>query len=225
MRIDILTIFPDIFSPLFSSILKRAQEAGLIKIILHDLRDFTKDRHRTVDDAPYGGGAGMLMKVSVLYEAVMAIKKQNPNAPVYLMSPQGKLLTQKKCRELSELEGLILVCAHYEGVDERFVDLVCDGEISIGDYVLTGGELPAMVIADAVARLAPGVIDAESAREESFTQTLLDYPQYTRPREFMGMKVPDVLLSGDHEKVRQWRENQKILNTLKKRPELLEKIE
>lgn len=167
----------------------------------------------------------MLMKVSVLYEAVMAIKKQNPNAPVYLMSPQGKLLTQKKCRELSELEGLILVCAHYEGVDERFVDLVCDGEISIGDYVLTGGELPAMVIADAVARLAPGVIDAESAREESFTQTLLDYPQYTRPREFMGMKVPDVLLSGDHEKVRQWRENQKILNTLKKRPELLEKIE
>lgn len=222
LRIDIITIFPEVFSPLFCSILKRAEESGKIQIEIHNLRDFAKDRHKTVDDAPYGGGSGMVMKVPILYEAVMAVKQLNPNAPVYLMSPQGKVLTQEKCRQFASLEGLILVCAHYEGVDERFVELACDGEISIGDYILTGGEIPAMVVADAVSRLIPGVIDSDSAAEESFTETLLDYPQYTRPAEFMGLKVPDVLLSGNHQEVKKWRDRQKIANTLKKRPELLE---
>jgi tRNA (guanine37-N1)-methyltransferase len=158
-----------------------------------------------------------------LYKAVEFIKKQNPNAPVYLTSPQGKVLTQQMCREFSKLDGMILVCAHYEGVDERFIELACDGEISIGNYILTGGELPAMVIADSTIRLIQGVIDSQSAFEESFTDDRLDYPQYTRPLEFMGLKVPEILLSGNHEKIKKWRELQKTTNTLKKRPELLVK--
>lgn len=221
MRIDIITIFPEMFTPLSCSILKRARESGKIEIGIHNLRDFAKDRHKTVDDAPYGGGSGMVMKVPILYEAVEEIKKLNPGAPVYLMSPQGRVLNQETCRKLSRLNGLILVCAHYEGVDERFVELACDGEISIGDYVLTGGEIPAMVVSDAVSRLVPGVIDPDSAAEESFTGELLDYPQYTRPPEFMGLRVPDVLLSGNHQEVRRWRDEQKVRNTMKKRPELL----
>ena len=221
LRIDIITIFPEMFAPLSCSILKRARESGKIEIGIHNLRDFAKDRHKTVDDAPYGGGSGMVMKVPILYEAVEETKKLNPGAPVYLMSPQGRVLNQETCRKLSRLNGLILVCAHYEGVDERFVELACDGEISIGDYVLTGGEIPAMVVADAVSRLVPGVIDPDSAAEESFTGELLDYPQYTRPPEFMGLRVPDVLLSGNHQEVRRWRDEQKVRNTMKKRPELL----
>lgn len=221
LRIDIITIFPEMFTPLSCSILKRARESGKIEIGIHNLRDFAKDRHKTVDDAPYGGGSGMVMKVPILYEAVEEIKKLNPGAPVYLMSPQGRVLNQETCRKLSRLNGLILVCAHYEGVDERFVELACDGEISIGDYVLTGGEIPAMVVSDAVSRLVPGVIDPDSAAEESFTGELLDYPQYTRPPEFMGLRVPDVLLSGNHQEVRRWRDEQKVRNTMKKRPELL----
>ncbi len=221
MRIDILTIFPEIFAPLFSSIIKRAQNSGLVKIYIHNLRDYTGDLHRTVDDAPYGGGSGMVMKPDILYKAVMALKDLNPGAPVIFMSPQGKVFSQSKAREFSSLSGMILVCAHYEGVDERFVELACDEEISIGDYVLTGGELPAMVVSDAVIRLLPGAIDESSASEDSFTGTFLDYPHYTRPYEFMGKKVPDVLLSGDHAKIKKWRQQQQIVATYHKRPDLM----
>lgn len=221
MRIDIITIFPDIFTPLSESIVKRAQEFGKAEICIHNLRSYANDRHKTVDDAPYGGGSGMVMKADILYNAVEDIKRTNSNAPVYLMSPQGRVLTQSFCRDLALKSGLILVCAHYEGVDERFVTLACDGEISIGDYILTGGELPAMVVADAVVRLIPGVIDSSSAEEESFTERLLDYPQYTRPPEFRGLSVPEILLSGDHGRIKKWRAEQKIENTKKKRPELL----
>ncbi len=221
MKIDIITIFPDIFTPLDCSIIKRAKKSGKVEINIHNLRDYTEDSHRTVDDAPYGGGSGMVMKVVPLYKAVSEIKQLNHGAKVVFMSPQGKVLTQEKCRELSALEGLVIVCAHYEGVDERFVRLVCDEEISIGDYILTGGELPAMILADAVTRLLPGVIDEESAREESFTDGLLDYPHYTRPAEFLGLKVPEILLSGNHSEIGRWRSEQKVFNTFAKRPELL----
>lgn len=221
MRIDILTVFPEMFAPLSYSIIDRAVKAKLVELHIHNLRDFANDRHKSVDDAPYGGGSGMVMTAPILYKAVKSIKEQNPNAPVYLTSPQGKVLTQQMCREFSKLEGMILVCAHYEGVDERFIELACDGEISIGNYILTGGELPAMVIADSTIRLIEGAIDSQSALEESFTDDRLDYPQYTRPLEFMGLKVPDILLSGNHEKIKKWRELQKTTNTLKKRPELL----
>jgi tRNA (guanine37-N1)-methyltransferase len=211
------------FTPLSYSIIDRAVKSNLVELHIHNLRDFAEDNHKSVDDAPYGGGSGMVMTVPILYKAVEFIKKQNPNAPVYLTSPQGKVLTQQMCREFSKLEGMILVCAHYEGVDERFIELACDGEISIGNYILTGGELPAMVIADSTIRLIQGVIDSQSAFEESFTDDRLDYPQYTRPLEFMGLKVPEILLSGNHEKIKKWRELQKTTNTLKKRPELLVK--
>lgn len=218
-----MTVFPEMFTPLSYSIIDRAVKSNLVELHIHNLRDFAEDNHKSVDDAPYGGGSGMVMTVPILYKAVEFIKKQNPNAPVYLTSPQGKVLTQQMCREFSKLEGMILVCAHYEGVDERFIELACDGEISIGNYILTGGELPAMVIADSTIRLIQGVIDSQSAFEESFTDDRLDYPQYTRPLEFMGLKVPEVLLSGNHEKIKKWRELQKTDNTLKKRPELLVK--
>ncbi len=223
MRIDILTVFPEMFTPLSYSIIDRAVKSKLVELHIHNLRDFAEDNHKSVDDAPYGGGSGMVMTVPILYKAVEFIKKQNPTAPVYLTSPQGKVLTQEMCREFSKLDGMILVCAHYEGVDERFIELACDGEISIGNYILTGGEIPAMVIADSTIRLIQGVIDSQSALEESFTDDRLDYPQYTRPLEFMGLKVPEVLLSGNHEKIKKWRELQKTTNTLKKRPELLVK--
>ena len=223
MRIDILTVFPEMFTPLSYSIIDRAVKSKLVELHIHNLRDFAEDNHKSVDDAPYGGGSGMVMTVPILYKAVEFIKKQNQTAPVYLTSPQGKVLTQEMCREFSKLDGMILVCAHYEGVDERFIELACDGEISIGNYILTGGEIPAMVIADSTIRLIQGVIDSQSALEESFTDDRLDYPQYTRPLEFMGLKVPEVLLSGNHEKIKKWRELQKTTNTLKKRPELLVK--
>lgn len=218
-----MTVFPEMFTPLSYSIIDRAVKSELVELHIHNLRDFAEDNHKSVDDAPYGGGSGMVMTVPILYKAVEFIKKQNPTAPVYLTSPQGKVLTQEMCREFSKLDGMILVCAHYEGVDERFIELACDGEISIGNYILTGGEIPAMVIADSTIRLIQGVIDSQSALEESFTDDRLDYPQYTRPLEFMGLKVPEVLLSGNHEKIKKWRELQKTTNTLKKRPELLVK--
>ena len=218
-----MTVFPEMFTPLSYSIIDRAVKSKLVELHIHNLRDFAEDNHKSVDDAPYGGGSGMVMTVPILYKAVEFIKKQNPTAPVYLTSPQGKVLTQEMCREFSKLDGMILVCAHYEGVDERFIELACDGEISIGNYIVTGGEIPAMVIADSTIRLIQGVIDSQSALEESFTDDRLDYPQYTRPLEFMGLKVPEVLLSGNHEKIKKWRELQKTTNTLKKRPELLVK--
>lgn len=221
MRIDILTIFPTMFTPLQISIVKRAVDAGIIELHIHDLRDYTEDLHKTVDDAPYGGGAGMVMKVSILHKAVTDIKSMNVGAPVIFLSPQGKSFDQNRALELSKLDGIILVCAHYEGVDERFVELCCDEEISIGNYVLTGGELPAMVVTDAVARMIPGVIDSESAADESFMGTLLDHPHYTRPPEFLGLEVPEVLRSGNHALIDTWRKEQRIVNTWKKRPELL----
>lgn len=223
MRIDIITIFPEMFIPLDLSIIKRAKNANLVEINIHNLRDYTHDSHKTVDDMPYGGGSGMVMKPDILYCAVSDIKKQNPNASVILMSPQGSVLTQEKCNDLSKADALILVCAHYEGVDERFVELMCDEEISIGDYVLTGGEIPAMVLADAVVRQISGVIDSESVAEESFMgNNLLDHPHYTRPPIFEGIEVPPVLLSGNHAEIAKWRRQEKIKNTFKKRPELLE---
>lgn len=225
MRIDIITVFPEIFVPLESSIIGRARKAGQAQIFIHNLRDYTEDRHRTVDDAPYGGGSGMVMKIEPLYRAVEHIGALEPQPPrVILMSPQGKVLTQRRCREISLLKRILIVCAHYEGVDERFVEHVCDEEISIGDYVLTGGELPAMALADAVVRLLPGVIDEQSVAEESFTEGLLDYPHYTRPADFRGWKVPPVLCGGNHGEVRKWRNLQRISNTFRKRPELLENI-
>ena len=223
MRIDIITIFPEMFVPLDLSIVKRAKNANFVQIYIHNLRDYTKDSHKTVDDAPYGGGSGMVMKPDILCLAVTDIKEQNPNAKVILMSPQGHVLTQEKCNDLSKTEGFILVCAHYEGVDERFVELMCDEEISIGDYVLTGGEIPAMVLTDAVVRQITGVIDSGSVAEDSFMDgSLLDYPHYTRPSVFEGLEVPAVLLSGNHSEIKKWRKHEKIRNTLKKRPELLE---
>lgn len=218
MRIDVITLFPEMFEgPLRESILGRARERGLLTFGLHDLRDYATDRHRVVDDAPYGGGAGMVLKPEPL---VSAIKDLRGDAGyVVLLTPQGRLLAQSLAQDLSRREHLILVCGRYEGVDERvraFVDL----ELSVGDYVLTGGELPAMLVVDAVSRLVPGVIEAGSLQHESHTDGLLEYPQYTRPAEFAGMRVPDVLLSGDHKAIAKWREDEARRRTRERRPDL-----
>ncbi len=241
MRFDILTIFPEIFKSYFSySLMARAQKKRLIKIVAHDLRKYAKDKHKTVDDRPYGGGVGMVMKVDVIFNALGALKKisnfqfpiskQIPNpkskitnqrARIILMTPQGKAFNQKIARRLAKYDRLILISGRYEGYDERIRKLV-DEEISIGDYILTGGELPVMVVMDAVARLVPGVVGKqESLEEESFSQNFLEYPQYTRPAEFRGGKVPKVLLSGDHKKIREWRVIQAQKRTKKRRPDLL----
>lgn len=224
MRVDIITLFPSVFrGPFDESIIKRAKKKGILRIRLHSLRQFTHDRHKTVDDVPYGGGAGMVMKPEPLFEAVEKIKEGSSSSPrVILLSPQGKPFTQEKAKELAQEKALLLICGHYEGVDERVREHLVDEEISLGDYVLTGGELAAMVIVDAVARMLPGVLGCEnSVREDSFYQTLLDYPQYTRPAEFRGWKVPVILLSGNHQKIREWRERKQLENTLRKRPDLL----
>ena len=206
MRIDVITLFPEMFEKVLGeSILGRAQEKGLVKIKLHNLRDWAKDKHRTVDDRPYGGGPGMVLKVDVVVSAIEDVRGES-KGKVILLSPQGKKYNQKMARELAQEERLILVAGHYEGFDERIREFV-DEEISIGDYVLTGGELPAMVIIDSVVRLLPGALgDEESAQQESFSQeNLLDHPSYTRPVEFRGMKVPEVLLSGNHAEIEKWR--------------------
>ncbi|MHC9541948.1 MAG: tRNA (guanosine(37)-N1)-methyltransferase TrmD [Vulcanimicrobiota bacterium] len=222
MRIDIITIFPEIFTPLEKSIVKRAREAGLVEIVIHNLRDYTSDFHRTVDDAPYGGGAGMVMKIEPLFKALSRIRGENPEeAHVLLTSPQGKTFSQSMAVLLSEKKRIILICGHYEGIDERVAQHLCDDEVSIGDYVLTGGELPAMVIIDAVVRLLPGVIDEESLKSESFSEKMLDFPQYTRPREFQGWAVPDVLLSGNHKEIERWRREKRLEKTRARRPDLL----
>lgn len=223
MKIDVLTLFPAMFAgPLDESIIKRAREAGLLNLALHDLRDFTHDRHRTVDDRPFGGGPGMLMKPEPLFEAVEALKK--PGAMVVLLSPSGRQFCQTIARQLSSKAHLVLVTGHYEGFDERARSELADDELSIGDYVLTNGALPAMVVIDAVVRLLPGVLgDEASAVDESFSSGLLEYPQYTRPADFRGMKVPEVLLSGNHAEIAKWRLRQAAERTKEKRPDLLAK--
>ena len=226
MRFDICTIFPGIFaSPLSETIIKRAQEKGLVEFTLHDIRDFTKDRHRSVDDTPYGGGAGMVMTPGPLVDCVEAVPRQGKGLRI-LMTPQGEPFTQRIARELSTLDQIILVCGRYEGIDERARSLVADREISVGDYVLSGGEIPAMVVVDAVTRLIPGVLGNDASIEhESHESGLLEYPHYTRPEEFRGEKVPEILLSGHHAEIEKWRRREALRRTLERRPELLEKAE
>lgn len=209
--------------PFEESILKRAQEKGLVEINIHDLRQWAKDERGTVDDKPYGGGPGMILMVEPIYKAIEALKK--PNSRVILLTPQGKKFDQKKAQGLSKLDRLVLIAGHYEGFDERIRHLA-DEEVSIGDYVLTGGELPAMVVVDVVVRLIPGVLGKEeSLAEESFTSDLLEYPQYTRPEEFRGLKVPEILLSGNHAQIAKWRKEQAKYRTRTRRPDLLKENE
>lgn len=223
MRIDLLTPFPGMCdSILGSSILKRAREAGHATITPRNLRDWTRDRHRTTDDTPYGGGPGMVMKIEPISEALQELR--TPDSRVLLLSPQGRPFTQKLAIELSSEKHLIFVCGHYEGIDQRVADHLVDGEISIGDYVLTNGVLAALVVVDAVVRLLPGVLgDENSAPQDSFFHGLLDTPHYTKPPEFHGWAVPEVLLSGNHEAIRRWREEQALERTARLRPDLLEK--
>ncbi len=224
MRIDIVTLFPNVFfGPFAESIIARAIKDGLITINTVNPRDFTEDKHRTVDDTPYGGGPGMLMMAEPLCKAIEFCRKED--SLVVLTSPSGEVFNQKMAKELSCRKHLIIVCGHYEGVDERVKELLIDKEISIGDYVLTSGNIPAMVIVDSIARLLPGVLgDDASSEDESFTNGLLEYQQYTKPLEFRGLKVPDVLLSGNHKKIREWREEQSLLRTKKSRTDLYDKF-
>ncbi len=219
MKFDVLTLFPEMFEPLNSSIIGRAIEKNLIQINLINIRDFSKDKHKKVDVTPYGGGAGMVMMPDVVYDAYKSV--EDKNAKVIYMSPQGKKLTQKKVEELAKQEHLIILCGHYEGIDQRVIDKIVDEEISIGDYVLTGGEIPAMVLIDSVSRYNSGVIAEESIEEESFANGLLEYPQYTRPEVFEGVKVPEVLLSGHHANIEKWRKEKALEITKLKRPDLL----
>ncbi len=225
MKFYILTLFPEMIEAgLGHSIIKRARDEGIISIETIDIRDFSHNKHRHVDDYPYGGGAGMVMQAQPVYDAFMSIKpKLSEGCPVVYMTPQGKTFTQSKAEELSRFEDMVILCGHYEGIDERVIEEIVTCEISLGDFVLTGGELPAMAVVDAVARLIPGVLNKEeSFMDESFSDGLLEYPQYTRPAEFMGRRVPDILLSGHHGNVDKWRREQSLERTLKKRPELLE---
>ena len=221
MKFDVLTLFPEMFSSLNESIIGRAIEKDLININLVNIRDFSKDKHKNVDDTPYGGGAGMVIRPDVVYDAYTSVKTDG--AKVIYMSPQGKVLNQNKVIELSKENHLIILCGHYEGIDQRVLDEIVDEEISIGDYVLTGGEIPAMVLIDSVSRYVEGVISEESTSEESFSNSncLLEYPQYTRPEVFKGVKVPEVLISGHHENIRKWREEQSLQITKNKRPDLI----
>ena len=221
MKIDILTLFPEMFSPLKESIIKRAVEDGKIEICITNIRDYANAPHYRCDDMPFGGGAGMVMMCEPLFKAIEAVK--NDNSKIFYMSPRGKVFNQSMARDMSHFDHIILLCGHYEGIDQRVVDYFNIEELSIGDYVLTGGEIPAMVVADSVIRLIPGVIKEESTIDESFTTNLLEYNQYTRPAEFMGMKVPDVLLSGHHKNIEDWRRQQSIEITKKNRPDLLDK--
>jgi tRNA (guanine37-N1)-methyltransferase len=233
MQFEVFTLLPEVFSPyLESSILQRARQRGLIEVRLHNIRDYTHDRHHTTDDTPYGGGGGMVMKPEPVFEAVESVlgSSSNPSqpmpAPVILLTPQGRVFTQRVAEELSHHERIALLCGRYEGVDERVREHLVTDEISVGDYVLTGGELPALIIIDAVSRLIPGVLgDPTGAQDDSHSMGLLEYPHYTKPAEFRGWKVPEILLSGDHGKIEKWRREQALLRTLKKRPDMLEKAE
>jgi len=222
MKIDVLTLFPGMFAgPLDESIITRARQAGLLDLQLHQLRDWTHDRHKTVDDRPFGGGPGMLLKPEPIFEAVESLKREKTR--VVLMSPSGRKFDQKIARELAQQEHLLLVTGHYEGFDERIREGLADDELSIGDYVLTNGALPAMVVIDAVTRLLPGVLgDDASSAEESFSRGLLEYPQWTRPAEFRGMKVPEVLQSGNHAEIAKWRAEQARQRTKNRRPDLMD---
>ena len=219
MKFDVLTLFPEMFNSLKESIIGRAVENNLIEINLTNIRDFSKDKHKKVDDTPYGGGAGMVIRPDVVYDAYISLKDEN--AKVIYMSPKGTVLNQEKVKSLAKENHLIILCGHYEGIDQRVLDEIVDEEISIGDYVLTGGELPAMVLIDSVSRYVEGVLNEESTSEESFSEGLLEYPQYTRPEEFRGKSVPDVLISGHHENIRNWRKEQSLMITKKNRPDLL----
>lgn len=227
MRIDVLTIFPEVVHcGTDYSIVKRAREKGLVSVFVHDLRDFTEDKHRTTDEPPYGGGAGMVMKPEPIFRAVEHIRNKywTDRTRVILLSPQGEIFAQQKAMEFSKCPHMVFICGHYEGVDERVREHLVSDEVSIGDYILTGGELPALVVMDAVIRLVPGVLGAEqSALDESFSEGLLEYPQYTRPADFQGWRVPDVLLSGHHAEIAKWRRMQSLKRTLERRPDLLEK--
>lgn len=227
MRIDIITIFPRMFEPVLNeSIIKRAQNKGKVKFYIHNLRDYSADKHKKVDDRPFGGGSGMVMRPEPIFRAVGALraksKEQRAKTRVILLSPQGERLSQKALARLAKYKDLILICGHYEGIDERVRQYLVDEEVSIGDYVLTGGELPAMVLVDCLVRLIPGVLgDKNSLNFESFAGNLLEYPHYTRPADYRRMKVPAILLSGNHKKIAQWRQNQAIKRTKKIRPDLL----
>ncbi|MCR4420731.1 MAG: tRNA (guanosine(37)-N1)-methyltransferase TrmD [Clostridia bacterium] len=226
MRIDVLTIFPEMFQgPLQASIVKRAADRGLVNINLVDIREHSRDKHRSVDDYPYGGGPGMVMRPEPIFAAWEALGPPADRHRVILLSPQGKLFSQGKAKELADLEQLVLICGHYEGVDERVALYLAQEELSIGDYVLSGGELAAMVVIDAVVRLLPGVLGAAaSLQEESFGEGLLEYPQYTRPPEFRGYKVPEILLSGHHEAIRRWRRKEALRRTRERRPDLWQRF-
>ncbi len=222
MKIDILTLFPEMFTPLKTSIIGRAVDSGKLQINVTDIREYTIDKHKKCDDAPFGGGAGMVMMAQPIADAIMALDPEHKAKRVYL-SPRGRVFSQSVVLEYAKEENLLLLCGHYEGVDERVLELFIDEELSIGDYVLTGGEIPAMAVVDAVARYVDGVIKGESLSQESFSNGLLEYPQYTRPQEFMGLKVPEVLTSGNHGEVDKWRAQKSLEITKKNRPDLLEK--
>ena len=225
MKITILTTFPEMFTPLHTSMLGRAEKAGILDIREVDIRAYSKNKHHNTDDAPFGGGAGMVMLAQPIVDAIRDVQGERKVRRIYL-SPRGETLTQKKAEQLAKEDELILLCGHYEGVDQRALDLCIDEELSIGDYILTGGELGAMVLVDCVARLVPGVLGCEeSAQTESFSSGLLEYPQYTRPREYRGLAVPDVLLSGDHAKINRWRRDRALELTWRRRPEMLKSVE
>jgi tRNA (guanine37-N1)-methyltransferase len=226
-QFDVFTLFPDVFTPyLGTSILKRAQDARLVKVQLHNIRDWTTDRHHVCDDMPYGGGGGMVMKPGPIFTAIESILGTPPSCPVILLTPQGRVFTQAVAEELSQQPHLALLCGRYEGIDERVREHLVTDEISIGDFVLSGGELPALVLIDAITRLIPGALgDPEGAWDDSHTTGLLEYPHYTRPPEFRGWRVPEILLSGDHARIANWRRQQALLRTRQRRPELLEKAD
>ncbi|GJQ52032.1 MAG: tRNA (guanine-N(1)-)-methyltransferase [Anaerolineaceae bacterium] len=230
MRFEIFTLLPDVFSPyLESSILKRASERGLIRVNVHNIREYTHDKHHVTDDTPYGGGGGMVMKPEPVFEAVESVLgttllSQGKPVPIILLTPQGRVFTQRVAEEISQHERIALICGRYEGVDERIREHLVTDEISIGDYVLTGGELPALILIDAVSRLISGVLgDPTGAQDDSHSMGLLEYPHYTKPAEFRGWKVPEVLQSGNHAKIDQWRREQALRRTFHKRPDMLEK--
>jgi len=227
MRFDVFTLLPEVFPPyLESSILQRARQRGLIEVQVHNIRDWASDKHHVTDDEPYGGGGGMVMKVEPVFAAVESVLGIPPSCPVILLTPQGRLFNQKIAGELSAHPHLALICGRYEGVDERIREHLATEEISIGDYVLTGGELPALILIDALTRLLPDVLgDPDGAQDDSHASGLLEYPHYTRPPEFRGWKVPEILLSGDHARIARWRREQSLIRTLQKRPDMLAQVQ
>ncbi len=228
MRIDILTLFPEMCEAVLSeSIIGRSRQAGLVEIGCRQIRDYTLDKHKRVDDTPYGGGMGMIMQVQPIYDCYMSLCNEIGKRPhLIYMSPQGKTLTQSRVRELAQMENVAILCGHYEGIDERVIEEIVDEEISIGDYVLTGGELPALVLADSISRMLPGVLPNEEAfSDESHYSSLLEHPQYTRPYEWHGQTVPDILLSGHHANINKWKRQQSLMRTYLRRPDMLSKAE